>query len=435
MSTGDTMAVVSVFTLSDHSRLSGVACHGSGYYHTIRSNDTNQQLLYNFDRYFASKINITVPRFSAVYTDAFGLGRMVTGGLPVYNSDGYVDLGFYVDVPLSQISSVSNDTEDDINSQLMSNQRCENLDLNRKTDTCPQINIAQPYRKPSLVRHKDLIFGLSATAMILFAIIMSAWFFHRGKKALGVFWLMSIFAIMWFWLVYGLAIYDNQIQVTYWKSTQEYTTAKTVVPYECTQTVNCKCSNYYGQSCSGASRNLLEPESLEWNLQCQTGYHCCRYTTYCGSYSRRCSRSSGTYGCSGSCSTYCSYYVTRCISKVSRRSCQEIRGICNYVYVDVEYQVNNGLVQTTRVRNCGLNNTACVDQYLNSFPVVGEYRDVYYNPWNPEQVDSSIGYDAGQWFNMAIPIVYLTFLLCSSICSEYRTYNQRKASYVIKTSG
>jgi hypothetical protein len=230
---------------------------------------------------------------------------------------------------------------------------------------------------------------------------------------------------LWFWFTYCVFIYPDQLEIENYKKTKEYVVAKTTIPYECTNTVDYSCNDYGGISCGQASRDLLANGSLLWSLDCQTGYHCCRTRTYCGQWARSCSTSCAK-SCTTSCHTYCANWITECIQSVDRRRCRQIRGICNNVHIDVEYEVNTGTVNTIRSKHCGLNNTGCVSNYLNSYPEVGGYKDVYYNPWNTDETTDTIGYNEGAWVALAFPILYFLFLFIFTIYFEINLIKKKK---------
>jgi len=422
----NTYSIVSAFTLQDSAQIQGIVCYGAGFYKKIINTSDkvkaeNQVLVHEFDQHLSPHIKVTVPRYSEAYTDLLGLGVMVTSGLPVYDNDKVL-LGLYIDVPINQLNN--NITANQINEDNKKEQICEELTLKPDTASCPRTQSAEEGSEPGIVKHKDVLFGVGATACVLFSIIMTIVYLNRDTNALLPWlWAFTLLAWMWFWLVYGLAIYDDQVEVNHWKETYEYVTAKTTEPYDCTRTVNCGCSNYYGTSCASAAQQLLSPGSLQWSTPCQTGYHCCESEQQCRYWTTHCDTTctgSGTRRhCSQNCYPRCGWWETVCVRSVENRACTQVRGICNNVYVDVEYIVNGGLVQTTRVQSCSLNDTECVSNFRDSYPLVGESTPVYYNPWSVSQVKANIGYNAGQWVNLAIPSLYILTVIVLTVWWEY----------------
>lgn len=406
----------------------GMTCRTSGFISIVNTSLLPRDHLMTFNMWYSKYINIRNVRYSAIYVDAFGLGHMTTGGKPVYNGTGHVLVVNAIDVTVDGI----NMTIDEINRALQSRQECEALLLPVvRTSTCPQKNPAEAEAKPALVEHKDLIFGFSVTATVLYTFFM---IYRYTQKAEGdrdesagllvVLWIGACVAWVVFWVCYLPYLYPDQIVHTYYKETKEYTTGVTVRPYECTETRNCQCSNYHGQSCTSASHALLANGSLTWTLPCQTGYHCCEWITYCGQWATSCSTSCSGSGSSRSCYTscydYCVYWVDECVRDVSQRACNQVRGICNRVYVDTEYIVDTGTVNAVRSTNCRLNNTGCVNNFIGNFAPIGDFIEGWYNPWNPTEVIRERGWNIAAWVFLSFACVYLLVIIVMSLMYECR---------------
>lgn len=400
----------------------GMSCRTDGFVSNFSMNRTVEDALYEFNRYYSSKIrmNASWPRYSQVYEDAFGLGQMTTAGLSIYDDDGNVILVNAIDVPVSS----TNRSSESINRQLLEVQSCEARNLNRSyTDHCHMQSGVSREDEPGMVKNKDTFFALTILASLFFVFFCMFWSSSPYVEKMGSMepsnplllaaWSIGVLALIWFWVTYGLYIYPDQMEVEYWKSTNEYTVAKYNTSYPCTRTVDCGCSEFGGISCGTAANQLLTNGSLDWSLTCQTGYHCCRTRTYCGGYSTRCS------SCGKSCrtcSTYCSNWITECIQSVGRRRCRQVRGYCYNSYVSVQYTIGKDqVINAIRSKGCGLNRTDCVSNHHGSFPEIGSSRKVYYKPWNPTDTKTDIGYNDGAWVALAFPIIYFIGLILVTI--------------------
>lgn len=405
----------------------GITCRTGGFVSIINTSLLLQDHMFIFNTWYSKYINIRKIRYSAVYLDAFGLGHMTTGGKPVYNGSGHVLVVNAMDVTIDGLNLTINE----INNALQSRQECEALQLPFiETSSCPQKNPAEAESKPALVEYKDLIFGFCVTVTVLWTFFM---IYRYGNKAqneddgadlIVLLWIGACVAWIIFWTCYLPYLYPDQIVYTHYKETKEYTTAVTVRPYECTETRDCQCSNYFGRTCDHASEQLLATGSLNWSLSCQTGYHCCEWITYCGHWTERCRTSCSGSGRSRTCSThcypYCSFWIDECVQDVSARACTEVRGICNRVYVDTEYITDTGTVNAVRSTNCRLNNTGCVDEFIGKFAEVGYYIEGWYNPWNPTEVVYERKWNIAAWVFLAIACTYLAVTIVFTLLFECR---------------
>lgn len=393
----------------------------------------NDALLARFNVHFSKHIRITAPRFSEVYEDSFGLGKMTTGGQPIYDANGAVLLVNAIDVVVN--SSLG--TPEQINIELQKQLQCENLDLVVDNSTCAAKDdgIADGETEPDLVALKDVLFGVGVTFSLAFSCGCGYFWFRKSQKESGfgcvcLLWVVAVpLFLVWFWLVYGLGTYPDQVKVNHYKETLELTLSITKAPSECTRTSCVGCATTSALSCSSAKSEMLAPGALIWDQTCGSGYHCCRTRTYCASYSTRCSYSSN-YGTS--CTQYCSNWVTECIESTSNRQCNIVRGICTKVFVDVEYETSTGTVQSVRAKECGLNQTSCVDDYIASFPKVGSSRPSYYSPWDTTSTQlNKPAYNAGEWVALAIPIVaFIVIIVFTGIKSKLFTTLRDKVKAV-----
>jgi hypothetical protein len=395
----------------------GIACLTSGFVANVTSNPVEDML--KFNEYYSSRIKITIPRYSEVYEDAFGLGLMTTAGIPVYYSNGSVIAVNAIDIVTASV----NMSTIDINTQLQKIQQCEAItvdDINNKT--CPdKEGIGEGESEADLSRNKNVLFGCGITFSLLFVWCIGILTSIRYSDKIGsLWWLGGTIALIVFWVSYGVYIYDDQVKVDNWKETKQYTTGTNILPYACTRTINCECSDYQGISCNQANNVLLAPGSLSWSMMCQTGYHCCRTRTYCSSWGRTCTSRCSNQQCSTVCVPYCYNWVTECIQHVNYRQCTEERGICHKAFVNVEFKISGGLQRLVKAKNCGLNDTMCATDFIDSYPKVGNSKNIWYNPWNPTETEDSVGYNKGAWVMIALVCVYFISISIVVIYMEYR---------------
>jgi hypothetical protein len=233
-------------------------------------------------------------------------------------------------------------------------------------------------------------------------------------------------ALMWFYLVFGLAIYSDYVQVNYYRSAEDTTIELSNSSWPCTEVDQCQCAEapLGAPSCRQAEADLLANGSLLWQEVCGNGYYCCSSVTYCVAYGQHCSQNCGKYSCSTSCYSYCLAYQTQCIQSTSNCQCLAQRGICSQQRAVVSYQNQyNQTVQVTIVADCGLNDTACIERFYAVYGPVGCHHRVYYAPWDFNQITDHVGYNPGQLVNLCLPCVYIVGVLIYGLVILWRTHS------------
>lgn len=119
------------------------------------------------------------------------------------------------------------------------------------------------------------------------------------------------------------------------------------------------------------------------------------------------------------CIDTCAYWVDECIKDVSHHRYTQVRGICHNVFIDVEYDINSGTIDTIRSKHCSLDDTNCVQDYINNYAPLNKYMDAYYNPWNPTEIKYNIGYNIGAWVALGFPILFFVVMIGIMCYLEY----------------
>lgn len=408
----------------------GITCRTGGFVKQVSASGNLDSDLYHFNEFYSQKIRIISSRSSAVYDDAFGLGKVTTNGMPIYGEeqqDGTAQVRAVIanDIVLEDLIS-DNFTVEKINQHLYKNQICEDLDLSIATSnlsSCPAKSAGQAESDATIKRNKGAIFGVGVTLSLLFFIFITVLYARNGGTAI-VFLIVCWILLFWFWMGFGLGLYPELVDVAKYQPTDEFTVNKAVRPYECTRTTNCVCGNFIGQSCGEAAQQLLAPGSLVWNLQCQTGYHCCQMRRECASQGSRCRETcTGTKQriCHITCRTYCRWYRSVCDVSVNNRACQQVRGTCNVISINVQYETHTGIINSVRSKTCGLNATSCRDDFLSEFPAQGKSRAIWYDKTNPDDVRyTEPTVSGGMIAVVVIPAIPLVLIVLGVIVYECR---------------
>lgn len=386
-------------------------------------NDNISIVFHNFNKLLSTHTTINNVRYSQVYDDAFGLGQMITGALPIYNNTESNNQTVIQGVSGIDIV-LDNFGKDEVNSYLLKNQHCEELTLrtgtNTDTDTCKRLeqNKLDAESKPKFVKDQKLVKGLTIAFPLLTIIVIMCIVFNGNNFDLNIYWFAILICFIWLTAEYWETMNDTHIKKMYWKRTNIETIDYNIIDSECTRKVNCGCSEYNGISCSDASRQLLSPGSLSWSQDCNNGFHCCKTNTYCGAYSYYTSCSGGKYS---TCTThmYCSMWITECVRSVNRRKCTMVRGICQKITVNVKYNTEDGQEgYLNHVKNCGLNETICTQDYLNEYLPIGRVQSKYYNPWNPTEIQSDLSYSGRSIVSISLAATFMILALIGFIIED-----------------
>jgi hypothetical protein len=81
----------------------------------------------------------------------------------------------------------------------------------------------------------------------------------------------------------------------------------------------------------------------------------------------------------------------------------------------VQYETATGTHYAKRAIHCALNRTNCAENFINSYPTVGNSRKVLYCPWNPDEVVADDGYSVGMMVALILPALYLLWVLVASV--------------------
>ena len=242
------------------------------------------------------------------------------------------------------------------------------------------------HRPPFMVRNKPgytaIVVLVSLALLFLSLGLAPKW---PSLEACMVAWFLCACALVWFLTLYFVSLYTDHVH-SYYKGTQATTVSASNRSYECTEIRNCRCAEAapQAQSCDLAAMELLTNNT--WASGCSNGYRCCREETYCAhmatSCSESCSGSGSSRSCSTSCYDYCVSYVTVCLEHVNNEACTAVRGTCMDMQVHVEFTYEGTPVVTQRMQHCGLNDTACVAEFTDTYMPLGHTNDIWFPPWD-----------------------------------------------------
>ena len=381
-----------------------------------------------FDDYISAGINNQVVRWSEIYDDAMGMGRMITATRPFYtvDEDGTRTIHSVIalDLLISNLTMNGTVSEDELLAFIVSEQVCEEFEGTQivketymEENTCEDINNSEAQDDPEYVT----LYPLIVTCHVIFVgfLTMGPMIIVGTRDSCGchvslILGLVALFIPGLIYLSTFHAITWPEIVKFYnWKEVDMTIEAKELNGYRCCDIVNCQCANTNANSCSSMKASLVEGP-------CGNGYYCCNYYYYsCNCYTS-CSTSSNGYR---SCREYCST-CKRCTKDVSNQKCQVVCGTCYTPTVTFSYEVDGNsdgsysLFESSFSDSCGRDELSCAEGYLNEYPPIGGTFEGYYNPSDPEETGETTDYTGpGLGVPIAFGIITLTISIAAWICA------------------
>jgi hypothetical protein len=405
--------------------LAEVSCYTKGNLLTVGSDNDATEIVSKFNEYMATATYNTFIRWSEPYDDALTNTRLITASLPIYTNNNASGLRIVygvvaIDVDINTLlNNNPNLTETDIMNYLINTQTCPTLEITsdflkqiQSEETCKQ-NEANSQDKTNAEKYKGAyVFASTMTVLFLilfpFTIMIKNKYDSKSYDEDSLFIFACVVAIVmfvggiWASCVFWINLFPQVVKHENWIPT-EFTTERIVNnSYRCCDVVNCRsCEEYSAKSCDSLLGSLQEGP-------CGNGYHCCRKNCYTCSCHSSCSNNGK------SCSTYCST-CCYCAESVNHRRCDVVCGTCwnpiaTMSFTDKEGELTYGYTST----HCGLNDTSCVNSFSKKNGPIGKETSGYYNPYNKNEITTSISYDKGIMAAVLVPtsIMALFFLFC-----------------------
>lgn len=400
---------------------SKLACETKGIIQTITNYSSIDYAVESYGTYLAAGILNEKISWSEIYEDAFGQGRVVTGGYQI-RVDGEFKGIFAMDVTVSNITQNNNITEDELISHLVETQMCasfiyddiveaKQIEL-MGSDVCHNLSSDNDKEEEWWITHLWFFVILMLFVCFILALCLPVYTninsdlnykdedyndkkFHQECSTICS--IGSILMWLWFLLCFWILLWPEIVIVNTYKMTEITVETKAVNGYQCANKVNCQCSNTNAdKSCSNMKKNLVEGK-------CDDGYYCCNWEYYeCNCYSD----SKGNRHCST-----CSY----CDKSVSHQKCEIKVGTCYNPTVIGSFDVGNDIVETSFSKKCYRDDLDCANKYLDSFPVIGEHFNGYYNTADVSDVELTIGYSDYALGLTLFPATWIFITLCYAL--------------------
>lgn len=382
--------------------LSRAACTNGGVAEYVEDPDT---FVKNIGAFYESKAdNSATIRWSYPYEDALGQGWMITGSIPVYETDEdtrYVKAVVSIDLLIDNI--FNNQTVTEIANSLLELQVCPHIDLETKSmaqlSACDYGINDEENGQAKVEKLKPLIVIITVLLCLFVIIYPAVVLFNKGREYEGgaICWLAVIAVICLINLLLVWAdLFNDMVRQHNWVETDLTSELFEENPYRCCEKVSCECVN--APSSAKSCNNMIE--NLEEGV-CTDGYRCCEESCYECNCSTTCT--SGKYGssCTRSCSTCCS-----CDRSVSDEKCYSECGTCYKPTVTFSFEDEEQVTQFSKISTeCGRDDTSCKDNFLDQYKPKGSTFPGYYNPYNKNQITEDISY----------PMVSLVFYIITSV--------------------
>ena len=379
-------ATINVTQAAD-TRLRRLACRSRAMFATSRNASDAESNVLNVLDYLQRIAPNAVTRWSEVYTDAFGQGRIVTAVRPVYVNFTLQGM-MAIDVSFANISLGGTLSESDVAALQQGTLTCTPLNIDATAEIvsriyaeaggmCDGVSPVVDEELP-IVDLKIVLASLTGIVVLVLLAIPTTTQACSPNDTTSCFKLAAFaYVALWgtalgiFW-GYG---FDNIIEYkTFHKVT--YTIDDTSsAPYRCCERASCVCTDVLAPACDEMIVNLTTGP-------CNNGFRCCRNDCrdcFCGN------NSEGVYQCSQCCG---------CTQSVLNEQCQVVCGTCHSVSADVSYEFRGSRIQSKFLRTCPRDDVGCPADFLRLY-VVGEQRVGFVNPTNPKDLRTDVGFNQG----------------------------------------
>jgi hypothetical protein len=431
-----------------------LACSSSGILTQIKdSGSAGVNKAYDaFSDFFSIVIDNTGVRYSEIYTDALGLGDVITASTPVYAEVEYdiIDpttnetysadireiVGVYgIDMIVSEMNDNGAISNEEIMGFLAVSLTCPAfqppqaaMDYLRDGEDCVYESAHTGKGSSDLEAQKGTYQGLAAlTWIVLFLLCISVYVLTMQKKGkvdtqakVGAISSAPLFmvATFVFMLAFGggclgfiFANYDDIVMHEEWSKATATIVETDVDPYACCDKRNCVCANFYGSTCT----TLQEAYTTGY---CDNGYKCCQTGCVECNCRQECHSQAGGGGgqsCLKECDDCCS-----CAWEVYNQQCEVVCGTCYKMTATTEFvpkEEKDLTIVAAFGDKCGMDNIECADKFLDKYSV-GDTITIYYNPTDYIEFEMDIDYDSGFMptitalaFFWTLPILFCLFYL------------------------
>lgn len=402
-----------------------LACDTNGIFRKIISLEDGLTKWKIYNTYFATLLNNSAVRWSEVYVDDFGQGKVISSTFPIYtiqNGAQTVKGMMVLDISLANLSLNGVVSDLDINTHLFSSQVCTLLNLEEdlqslrviQGDTCA--NDQAPVEK--LTAEKLLPMWVVFDVVFLIGTFVMFYFFGKDidrihppeevkwDRRINIMKHTAYYFIMIYFVSWLIAtclmfaeLYDDAVAVNFFEKIEYIVERQESNPYRCCNIVNCQCVGYYGPACGQLVNNLTEGD-------CGNGLKCCQYIwKSCNCYQRQNCDTKGLTSCQR-----CSL-CRDCVSSVGNEHCQVQCGTCYRPSTTVSYYYNNKRYISKFVSDCARDQHTCPTDFFNVNGPIGSKHTGYINPRNPKMIRNNNNYP----MNFFVPFLIFAILTAISL--------------------